>query len=752
VRVRSGLVDFSAGRVRLVIAAAALVALFVVAAVSIDRASADRGLEVYRGPAISTPDSNRCDWLDPTVCLQPWPNDYFTKTDKRTVTKKRLNLNRLSMPSNDGVGPGNPFTTAGTHVDPTEYNRSDGFSPGQAIVVHVDGMDNPAAFDQSGIVPLSDIGDYSRAAQPVVLINAKTGKRHPIFAELDVHAENDSDRQLIIRPTVNLAEGTRYVVALRNMKDAAGATIPASDAFRVYRDKLKTSNKTVEARRSKMESIFTVLKKAKIDRSSLYLAWDFTVASSKSLAGRVLSMRNDAFKRLGDTKLADKQVQGRSPAFRVDSVTNFSEGQNANLLRRIDGTLLDVPCYLGTNGCAPGAKFKYSSASALTPTFNKNFKVDVPFVCTIPRYVATGGTLHTVKPSLYGHGLLGSTNEMATGGTGSNIGLMANDHGYMFCATNWAGFSDDDTGVVLAALFDFSNFSKSVDRMQQGFINMLMLGRAMIHPQGFSTSEAFQINPADTSDATPANTQPVIDTQRLFYDGNSQGGIMGGALTAIAPDFDRAVLGVPGMNYSTLLQRSVDFDDYAVTLYASYPDLQTRPLLMSLLQVIWDRGEANGYAHHMTTKPYANTPQHQVLLHPAYGDHQVATLTAETEARTIGAKVRTPALASGRYWGDSSLPGLGTFNTYPYSGSALVYWDGGPSAFSGTLGSGADTAPLANEPPRPELGFGGDPHSYPRKTAAAREQKAAFLSVNGKVINVCGALPCFTNGWDGTLP
>ena len=38
---------------------------------------------------------------------------------------------------------------------------------------------------------------------------------------------------------------------------------------------------------------------------------------------------------------------------------------------------------------------------------------------------------------------------------------------------------------------------------------------------------------------------------------------MGGALTALAPDFNRAVLGVPGMNYSTLLRRSVDFDMYA---------------------------------------------------------------------------------------------------------------------------------------------------------------------------------------------
>ena len=81
--------------------------------------------------------------------------------------------------------------------------------------------------------------------------------------------------------------------------------------------------------------------------------------------------------------------------------------------------------------------------------------------------------------------------------------------------------------------------------MQQGFLNQLLLGRLMIHPQGLSANAAFQ-----------KNGRSVIDTRRLFFDGNSQGGIMGGALTAVAPDFNRAVLGVPGMNYSTLLQRS----------------------------------------------------------------------------------------------------------------------------------------------------------------------------------------------------
>ena len=38
---------------------------------------------------------------------------------------------------------------------------------------------------------------------------------------------------------------------------------------------------------------------------------------------------------------------------------------------------------------------------------------------------------------------------------------------------------------------------------------------------------------------------------------------MGGALTAVAPDFTRASLGVPAMNYSVLLPRSVDFDQFA---------------------------------------------------------------------------------------------------------------------------------------------------------------------------------------------
>ena len=55
---------------------------------------------------------------------------------------------------------------------------------------------------------------------------------------------------------------------------------------------------------------------------------------------------------------------------------------------------------------------------------------------------------------------------------------------------------------------------------------------------------------------------------------------------------------------------------------------------------MWDRGEPNGYANHMTDDPLPGTPPHKVLIEMAYGDHQVANVQTEVEARTIGAPLR----------------------------------------------------------------------------------------------------------------
>ena len=102
------------------------------------------------------------------------------------------------------------------------------------------------------------------------------------------------------------------------------------------------------------------------------------------------------------------------------------------------------------------------------------------------------------------------------------------------------------------------------------------------------------------------------------------------------------------MNYSVLLPRSVDFDTYSKVFYPKYPDELERPLALDLAQVLWDRGEADGYAQHMTSSPLPRTPRHVVLMHVAFGDHQVTQYQADVEARTIGARIHTPILAPGR--------------------------------------------------------------------------------------------------------
>ncbi len=654
-----------------------------------------------------------CDFTDPAVCQYPWPNNLFTKRDKRTDTGLRLRLTRSAMPRNKN----------GKRIDPTDMNRADGFSPGSAMLTKVPGLDTAAAAKRSKLPPLTNLRRGIAKSSPVVLINARTGKRHPIWAELDSNAKKRADRVLIIRPARNLEEGETYIVALRNLRNARGKEIRAGRGFRIYRDRIRTGARPIEQRRRKFERIFKKLKKAGVRRGSLYLAWDFTVASERSLAGRMLHIRDDAFGTLGDTNLRDLKVAGQSPSVSVDTVTDYAPDQDDRIARKVEGRIT-VPCYL-TNACAPGGRFSLDSRGLP----RRMGVTSAPFVCNIPRSALDPASPPKARVSLYGHGLLGRASEIDAG----NVKSMSNEHNFVFCATPWAGFANEDVPHIISVLNDFSSFNTVADRMQQGFLNMLFLGRAMIHPAGLSAQAAFQ-----------KNGQSVLDTTRLFFDGNSQGGIMGGGLTAVAPDYDRAALGVPGMNYSTLLQRSVDFDVYAAILYPNYPRVIDRQLWLSQIQLLWDRGEANGYAHHMTSDPLPDTPRHSVLMHVAFGDHQVSDTTAEVEARTIGARAYRPALDPGRSpWPRLQMvPSIGSF---PFSGSAIVFWDTGPVRTVGAETDGTSAPPEANTPNR----TGDDPHENPRATANARTQKSEFLKVGGRVVDVCGGKPCYAAPYTG---
>lgn len=242
-------------------------------------------------------------------------------------------------------------------------------------------------------------------------------------------------------------------------------------------------------------------------------------------------------------------------------------------------------------------------------------------------------------------------------------------------------------------------------------LNGLYLGRLMLHPRGLTAQPAFK---------------GLLDTSRLYSDGNSQGGIFGGGLAAVAPDYTRAVLGVPGMNYSLLLPRSVDFDTYNAILKPAYPSALDRTMGIGMIQGLWDRGEGNGYANHITRDPLPGTPRKTILLEVALGDHQVSQIAAEVEARTIGARAHRPIFGPGRTWEKDPFFGIRTLRAND-PGSGIVVWDGG-----------SPVPPRGNVPPR----AGRDPHEDPRATPANRLQKSRFLAPGGVVSDVCGGAPC----------
>ncbi len=632
-----------------------------------------------------------CDPLDPSACLLPWPNDRF-------VEHGRLALRDAMMPRN----------AAGKPIHAADYNRSDGFSPGQTIVTRVPRLN----LRRSGAVPVTNLARSYAKRAPIVVIDARTGKRQLIWAELDAQAASAGARALLVHPGANWHEGRRYVVALRNLKDRRGRTLKARRAFRVYRDRLPAHGRAVQARRPHMERLFRTLRRAGIARRSLYLAWDFTVASGDNLSRRLLSIRDRAFAELGDTNLADREVQGGSPAFTVD------RSEDVGGVRRVFGHFT-VPCFLDQPGCPPGARFRLGR-DGLPQRVPGNAQ-QANFICVVP---PTASPATPARPLLFGHGLLGTADAVL------QLTPLASAGNFVACATDWSGMSTPDLPNVLALSGDLSRFPTLADRNQQGFLNFMFLGRLMLHPQGLTASAAIG---------------NVIDQRRLFFAGASQGGILGGALTAVAPDFDRAALIVPGMNFGLLLTRSTQFSRFASVIYPAYPKQLERPLVLSLIQMLWDRGEANGYAWHMTRDPYPNTPRHTVLLHEAFGDHQVANVATEVEARVVGARLRTPSLDPGRSVDRRPFYGIPTLPSQPWSGNTLVLYDTGPLRTVGGTVFGTPPAPTTNTVQT----RGVDPHALTAFGPQAAAQFSEFLKLDGAFVDTCGGQPCHAAGWTG---
>ena len=597
---------------------------------------------------------------------------------------------------------------------------------------------------------------------------------------MDTRVIPDAERALTIRLGTNLHYRHRYVVALRRFKRADGSYIEAEPNFRIYRDNqtLGASFPNMSARRAGMENIFGVLAAAGIARADLNQAWDFTVISSENLHERLLAMRDTANTALGATSIPCYTVEkypnasdlppavppppvsapytsgacaaGTIPAA-VPGNAGVVDSATGEIARTVDGTVA-VPCYM-TNDCAPGSKLNYTPGTpGQDPVFGDNKPDAVPgsflkanWECRIPRS-ATG--TNPARISLYGHGLLGGLGEVRSG----HVSRMANENNIIFCAMNWTGFATEDAGAVVATGADISAFAPFIDRQLEGHLAWLIFQELIVRDGGFINHPAFRTS---VGCAAPATSCPLYHTEfdadgngGMFYDGNSQGGIMAGAVVAISKRITHAVLGVPGMNYSLLLRRSSDFQlqegqqpgvgatavNYA--LQVNYPNDLDLAFIYALTPMVWERTENSGFAVNMTDNPLPNSPRHKILLTGGYGDHQVTMWTNDIMARSAGMSViknmTNPARyalsdphSGSKYGVQKPHFGIPEISSFPFNGSAWTVWDSGTAVI--------DNPPLYNAPPRTNQ----DPHEHVRRAPDARAMKSAFLHANGAVVNTC---------------
>jgi hypothetical protein len=797
-----------------------------------------------------------CDPIDPAQCMLPYPNDWFTRPDPTSATGRRLDLNILAMPRN----------IAGKPIDPGALNDSDGFSAGSEILTVVPGMTRNSDLFSSRLPTDVDLAANTQPDLGVVLLDTTTGRTWPVWAEIDQYTSEAGllpagstspvQQDLIIHPAMNLLDGHRYIVALRHLVTDDGTYAQPSAAFEAYVSDFLHRSSGGDPRASHMDGIFEDLQEAgwtvSASAKDLFLAWDFTTASTQNVTGRLLAIRDNAFEQLGETKAQVDAgvVAGRAPAFSVSSVENFTSQQNPNVARQITGTFT-VPCYIAPfcslpvkcdqitaaspfDDCPSPGVFYYTDPANpdATPSQVPGQTYQASFICVVGRSAFSAG--EQLRPVEYGHGLFGSDTEVEA----SPQEEMANREAMMYCATDWFGFANSDIPNALLALVDLSNFPILIDRTQQGELNFLYLQRLMISPRGFATNPAFQY---------PSGKTFIDLADGVYYDGNSQGGIYGGTVCAVSIDARRCALGVPGMDYPILLPRSTDYVasqpvppalaeylehvlsnpanltnitgalGYSNIFDLFYPDQAQRQLILDLISSLWDRADPDGYATHMDAAAEggllpdctgegvvpvqqvprvcpAATPDHHVLMQVAWGDHQVANVTAFDEARTIGAEAVGGPATSNRlgggeallasrlcsnepdnnaandpvdgnycYQATSPLWAIKPIARYPYDGSAIAIYDSGPDG-DGTA-YGTDPPPPSDVPPA-DTSKNEDPHESPRRSCTAQDQKGAFFDTYGQVTGIDGFVtdppqrlsgggslagpPYFSGGWMGT--
>lgn len=626
-----------------------------------------------------------CDPLMEFHCSLPWPSNLYLADDANTATGYALNFGATTLPS----------TGRGVHISPEQFRTLDGYGVSSPILFHFANLDRTGWAHE---LDMSASTEDANAQALLLRVNADGSlTRVPYWIEEDLLNAKEAERIVFMRPAVILEEATRYIVAFRDLKDTSGAAIARSEAFDLLVQGATSQEPELVGRQARFDEIFELLDGHGVTKDSLTLAWDFVTASTDALHGPMIAMRDQALEILA-TESGELTFTEIEAYQRDDSSEPLF---NDRIAYQFYGTFR-APNFMRPDGIGSLLNRDANGVPQADGWREEEIWIRVP-------WSAVGEEATPAGLIQYGHGLNGKGSQVR-GGFNNRV---AEEYGYIHFGTDWTGMSEDDLEAIISVVSNFSNFRWLSDRMHQGIIEFVAVARIM------------KTSFAEHPDVVSRDIQ--VDSDRLHYTGISQGGIYGATYLAVSPDINYGHLGVPGLNYSILLQRSVDFDAFNMLVQLSYSNTTNIAIALAAVQNLWDMSDPSSYIRHLSAAPFPGNDPKAALFVPAKGDWQVSPLTNLIAVNTdVGV-----ALMPG--WGqDVSHMGIQETpfesGSQPYRGSAVVLYNlGNPWPAPGNI------------TPHDELG---DPHGTPRYFPEHQEQMIHFLENQGEVIDVCNGNGC----------
>ena len=576
---------------------------------------------------ISISGNRFCDNTNPDHCLLPFPSSAFLDPDSGTATGYRLDIDGQAIPD----------SASASSEDFHMLDNKDGHSPSTQIFTTFSSLP-----DISGLATQDSIPSSVLPIHNSLVLNMDTGQIVEHWVEISSRTQEDEATLVHVRTLRGLDHNAQYAVAFRNLIDGNGEQVEPFPGFKALRDGSMTDNQQIESLRSSYESMFSSLSEIGYERQNLTSAWWFHTASSQSIMGDIISMRNNATQLLGEDGIGCN----------ITAVNeNFAEDNTT--LRRISGTIT-TPHYLEST--YPPTPMTRSEDG--TPRFN--FLTEVVFTITIPKSAADDS-----KPAplvVLGHGFMGDGEGMVTEARG-----WANEYGFATIGTDFKGWSSDgDFGAYTFAFLNPNYLQHQSERLQQSLINNLAM---IITIKGVcSDLPEFYHNGVN-----------LVDTTDIDYMGVSLGAIRGPSMLSLIPEIDRGVLWVGGSSFSFIAERSTQYTQFE-ELFSSplaYESTMDRSILIALMQSMWDTTEPETYLPFLDGGMEGELHPYEILYLVSINDAQVTTLSADRASRT------------------SEIPVLSNSTHHPYgvevadapiSGSGIVYFDGRfPAVPSGNI-------------------------------------------------------------------